>query len=172
MSLISAMLLRLVHARLSQRNGEETIERRYRQYLRIEPQMRLRRNASFVLRGSPICEIGGGGGLTRSHQGGSYDSRRRNGKERYMHSILGHVDQRRPSRPQDTDPQCRISSSYGCSRTQSHRLSIGRRMYVFPGGDKTCPMGSPQTVALRTIAFDTKSSRWPLRRLSFLQEIS
>src|SRR6266403_5875777 len=68
--------------------------------------------------------------------------------------------------------QCRVSSSYGCSRTQSHRLSIGRRMYVFPGGDKTCAMGSPQTLALRTIAFDTKSGRWPLRSLSFLYEIS
>jgi hypothetical protein len=171
MSLISAMLLGLVHARLSQRNGEETIERRYRQYLRIEPQMRLRKNASFVLRGYPIGdEIGGG--HTRSHQGGSYDSRRRNEKERYTHSILGHVDQRRPSRSQDTDPQWRISSSYGCSRTQSHWLSIGRRMYVFPGCDKTCPMGSPQTVALRTIAFDAKSNRWPLRPLSFLEEIS
>jgi hypothetical protein len=45
-------------------------------------------------------------------------------------------------------------------------------MYVFPGGDKTCAMGSPQTLALRTIAFDTKSGRWPLRSLSFLQEIS
>ena len=29
------MLVRLEHARLNQRNGEETIERRYRQYLRI-----------------------------------------------------------------------------------------------------------------------------------------
>ncbi len=171
MSPISAMLLRLEHARLSQGNGEETIERRYRQYLRIEPQMRLRKNASFVLRGYPIDdEIGGG--HTRSHQGGSYDSRRRTENERQTHSILGHLDQRRPSRSQDTDPQCRVSSSYGCSRTQSHRLSIGRRMYVFPGGDKTCAMGSPQTLALRTIAFDTKSGRWPLRSLSFLYEIS
>src|SRR5467141_4066714 len=93
------------HARLNQRNGEETIERRYRQYLRIEPQMRLRRNASFVLRGYPIGdEIGGG--HTRSHQGGSYDSRRRTENERQTHSILGHVDQRRPSSSQDTDPQC------------------------------------------------------------------
>jgi hypothetical protein len=51
----------LKHARLSQRNAEETIERRYRQYLRIEPQMRLRKNASFVLPGYPIGdEIGGG----------------------------------------------------------------------------------------------------------------
>src|SRR5258707_15492613 len=104
MSPISAMLLRLEHARLSQGNGEETIERRYRQYLRIEPQMRLRRNASFVLRGSPIGdEIGGG--HTRSHQGGSYDSRRRNEKERQTHSILGHANQRPPSNSQDTDPQ-------------------------------------------------------------------
>jgi hypothetical protein len=61
MSLISARLLRLEHARLSQRNGEETSERRYRQYLRIELQMRLRKNASFILRGYPIGdEIGGG----------------------------------------------------------------------------------------------------------------
>src|SRR6267378_7364274 len=111
MSPISAILLRLEHARLSQGNGEETIERRYRQYLRIEPQMRLRKNASFVLRGYPIGdEIGGG--HTRSHQGGSYDSRRRTENERQTHSILGHVDQRRPSSSQNTDPQCRVTSSY------------------------------------------------------------
>src|SRR6267142_3608030 len=111
MSLISGMLLRLGHARLSQRNGEETIERRYRQYLRIELQMRLRKNASFVLRGYPIGdEIGGG--HTRSYQGGSYDSRRRTENELQTHSILGHLHQRRPSSSQDTDPQCRVSSSY------------------------------------------------------------
>jgi hypothetical protein len=53
MSLISARLLRLEHARLSQRNGEETIERRYRQYLRIEPHIPSQRNASFIVRGYP-----------------------------------------------------------------------------------------------------------------------
>src|SRR5260370_10371270 len=90
MSPTSAMLLRLEHGRLSQGNGEETIERRYRQYLRIEPQMRLRKNASFVLRGYAIeDEIGGG--HTRSHQGGSYDSRRRTENERQTHSILDQV---------------------------------------------------------------------------------
>ena len=171
MSLISAMLLRLEHARLSQRNGEETIERRYRQYLRIKPRIPPQRNASFILRDYPT-------GYARSVRSTgaignwSYDSRRNSRRERQTHSILGYVDKRRPNSSQNTDPQCRVSSSYGCSRTQSHRLSIGRRMYVFPGGDKTCPMGSPQTLALRTVAFDTKSSRWPLRPLSFPQEIS
>lgn len=61
------MLLRLEHARLSQWNGEETIERRYRQYLRIEPQMRLRKNASFVLRGYPIGDEIGGGRIGAHH---------------------------------------------------------------------------------------------------------
>src|SRR5258708_9086469 len=111
MSLISAMLLRLEHARLSQGNGEETIERRYRQYLRIEPQMRLRKNASFVLRGYPIDdEIGGG--HTKSHQGGSYDSRRRTENERQTHSILGHLDQRHPISSQDTHPHSRSRHTY------------------------------------------------------------
>src|SRR5260370_10414572 len=99
------MLLRLEHARLSKRNGEETIDRRYRQYLRIEPQMRLRKNASFVLRGYPIGdEIVGG--HTRSYQGGSYDSRLRTVNEDQTESILGYVDHRRPTIYQDTDPRC------------------------------------------------------------------
>jgi hypothetical protein len=95
-ALISAMLLRLEHARLNQRNVEETIERRYRQYLSIDPQMRLWKNAPLVLRGCPIGdEIGGG--HTRAIKEGAMirvEETRRNDKR---DPFLVHVDQRPPS---------------------------------------------------------------------------
>lgn len=53
------------HVRLSQRNRKETIGRRYRQYLRIGPQMRARKNASFAFFGCPMDDEPGGG-----HAGG------------------------------------------------------------------------------------------------------
>jgi hypothetical protein len=159
MSLISARLLRLEHARLSQRNGEETIERRYRQYLRIEPHIPSQRNASFIVRGYPTDHarsVRSTGAIGKW----SYDSRRNSQRERQTRSIRSQVDRRRPGKWEDTDPKYRINSPPGCSRTQSHWLTIGRRMYVFPGGNKTCP-SSPQTLALRTIAFNTKAFSIP-----------
>jgi len=92
MLLISAMPLRLEHARLSQRNGEETIERRYRQYLRIELQMRLRKNASFILRGYPSGdEIGGG------HTGAIKEGAMIRGEEPRMNANAFHSWSRGPA---------------------------------------------------------------------------